>query len=228
MKKLILLALIFTMFSACKSELDNKPEATVNEATDKKEETAEKKEEPTEKKEAVELAVNPETSKIDFVGSKVTGDHSGTFKTWEGKAWVEGETLSKVWFEVDTTSLSVYPEEKLPKEYHEKLEGHLKSPDFFDVEKHQKATFTSTAVTAKAAGDFTHEVTGDLEIRGVKKSVTFPAKVEKVDSGVKASTEFKIQRKDFGMEFDGKDPADLIKPEVLLKITLETKAPQKG
>ena len=165
------------------------------------------------------------SSKIDWVGAKVTGDHKGTFEKWEGKAWVDDKGLTKIWFEVDTATLKTF--DKMPDDLVAKLEGHLKSPDFLDAEKHPKATFTSTAVTEKAAGAFTHEVTGDFEIRGTKKSITFPATVEKSDAGVKATTEFKINRKDFGMEFPGK-PDDLIKDEVLMKITLETKSPQKG
>lgn len=84
-------------------------------------------------------------------------------------------------------------------------DNHLRSADFFEVEKHPEWTFTSTSV--KADGD-DFIVTGDLTIVGVTKSVDL--KVEFMGEGgdpwggsrigVEATTEF--SRKDFGVEFN--------------------------
>jgi polyisoprenoid-binding protein YceI len=106
----------------------------------------------------------------------------------------------------------------------EKLTGHLKSGDFFDVEKFPKATFTSTEIKPGGAGGATHTITGNLELHGVKKSISFPAKVTVDASAVKADAEFVINRKDFGLVYPGK-PDDLIKDEVLIK--LHVTAPRK-
>ena len=166
------------------------------------------------------LAVATEGSKIGFVGAKVTAQHVGEFKAFTGKVGLADGKIEggKVEFEVKTAEMTV-DEGKAPK-----LEGHLKSPDFFDVEKFPTATFTSTAI--KAGSDqagMTHTVTGDFEIRGVKRTVTFPAKIEVGASAVTAKTEFGINRKDFGIEYAGM-PDDLIKDNVL--ITVDFNAPR--
>ena len=63
----------------------------------------------------------------------------------------------------------------------EKLTGHLKSADFFDVAKFPKSTFESTEIKAGSsdakAKDATHTVTGNLTLHGVTRSIQFPAKI---------------------------------------------------
>lgn len=231
-RKLIIVALIagFGTFglSACKSEVDNKPAATVTDPTpaetDKPAENGAATDTPTEKPaEAAahtEVAINAEASKVEWVGAKVTGDHKGGFKTFTGKAHLDKDgNLAMVSFEVDTASL-FSDGAGMNEEFTAKLEGHLKAADFLDVEKFPKATFASTGITAKAGEGTTHEITGDLELRGTKKTVTFPATVKVEGDKVVADADFKINRKDFGITYEGmKD--DLIKDDVGLTIHLE-------
>ena len=89
----------------------------------------------------------------------------------------------------------------------EKRDGHLKSPDFFDVAKFPTLSFKSKKVAAAGAGKF--KVTGDLTIHGVTKEVVLdvegPAPEKKdpwgnVKSGATATT--KINRKDFGLTWN--------------------------
>ena len=94
----------------------------------------------------------------------------------------------------------------------DKLTGHLKSPDFFDVEKFPTATFTSTSIVAAADG-FT--VTGNLDLHGMQKSITFPAQIEAGAETVTAKAEFSIMRFDFGIVYPGM-PDDLIRDEVVV------------
>ena len=101
--KLVVLAgvvMALAMVTACKSEIDNKPAATVTDlpadekAGDKAGEMAgdKKPEEKAEEKPAGDMAaagafkLDPATSKVGFIGAKVTGDHKGGFKTFEGTA----------------------------------------------------------------------------------------------------------------------------------------------
>jgi polyisoprenoid-binding protein YceI len=86
----------------------------------------------------------------------------------------------------------------------EKRDGHLKSPDFFDVEKYPKITFKSKSVKAKGADELS--VTGDLSIHGVTKEVVLDVEGPSAPStdpfgnvrvGATAST--KIKREDFGL-----------------------------
>ena len=101
----------------------------------------------------------------------------------------------------------------------DKLEQHLRSPDFFDVEKFPTARFKLENFAAKPADGTTHEVSGDLELHGVTKRVTFPAAVDFQDQHVSAKASFKINRKDFGIEYAGMAD-DLIKDDVLLEMNL--------
>lgn len=209
----ILLAATLLSVAGCKSELDGKPVAKVAEvkgdvkaATDVKPEA--KPEAPAA---ARVLKADPAASSIGFVGAKITGDHTGSFKTFTGETVLEGTTPKSVKFTIETGSVTSDDE---------KLTGHLKSPDFFDVEKFPKSEFVSTAIVAKtAAGGATHEITGDLDLHGVKKAITFPATITVESTSAKGTAEFKINRKDFQIVYPGM-PDDLIKDEVLLKISL--------
>lgn len=195
--------------SACESEVDGKPKAKVADAKEVKKDDAKPDAKPDAA--AAKLAVDTAASKIGFVGAKVTGDHAGSFGTFEGSATLAGDETTALEFTVDMQSLAIEPEG---------LKTHLLGPDFFDVEKHGKASFQSTSITEKAGeGGSTHEVVGNLTLRGTAKSVTFPAKLAAAGDKVTGSTEFSINRKDFGIVYAGKAD-DLIKDDVLLKIDL--------
>jgi polyisoprenoid-binding protein YceI len=102
---------------------------------------------------------------------------------------------SKVDVSIDATTINTREE---------KRDAHLRSPDFFDVERFPKVTFSSTKVTAK--GDGRLSIEGDLAMHGVSKRVTlevegptpaFKNPWGKVVRGASAST--KINRKDWGL-----------------------------
>ena len=160
-------------------------------------------------------AFSQDGSTLAFVGAKITGKHDGSFKAFSGTITVpEGDvTKGSVALEVDTTSVVTDTE---------KLTTHLKSPDFFDVAKFPKATFTSTSVVADTSKGGTHVITGNLDLHGVTRSISFPATVRLTAAGVEADAEFAINRKDFGIVYAGM-PDDLIKDDVLMKLTLRAK-----
>ena len=145
------------------------------------------------------LELSPE-SKIDFVGSKVTGSHEGGFKGFKGEInLVDGDpTKSSIKVAIDTNSLWSDSE---------RLTGHLKSADFFDVEKFPTMTFTSKRV--EGAGEGSLRLVGDLTIKGVTKEVvldvegpTAPVKNPwgMTVAGATASTT--IKRSDFGITWN--------------------------
>ena len=160
----------------------------------------------------VAFPIDASASKVEFVGSKVTGKHEGKFEKFSGSITVTGgkAETAKIAVEIDATSL---------KTDSEKLDGHLKSADFFDVEKFPKATFTSTEI--KVEGEKA-TITGNLNLHGVEKSISFPATVKLGGDSVSATAEFSINRKDFGVVYAGK-PDDLIRDEVLIKLTIAGK-----
>lgn len=161
------------------------------------------------------LTVAPDTSKIEFTGSKVTGKHDGGFKEFKGMIDLVDNKVesSRVAFEVEMAS--VFSDAQ-------GLTDHLKTGDFFEVTKYPKASFVSTKIVADPSkGANAYTVTGDLEMRGVKKSVTFPATIT-VDGGkVNVKSEFAINRKDFGIVYAGKAD-DLIRDDVVLRLDLKT------
>lgn len=200
-----LLALL--VVSACDNGFENKPAATVQSQTQAVvAETAAAKDEGP----ARTLSVVADKSEIGFTGAKITGKHTGKFRTFSGEAKVVGNTAKELSFTVQMDSVESDDE---------KLTGHLKSADFFDVEKNPTSSFKSTSIVEKAAGDATHEITGNLTLHGVTKTIAFPAKVTTTDDGVTGKAEFTINRKDFNIVYPGK-PDDLIKDDVLLTISL--------
>jgi polyisoprenoid-binding protein YceI len=148
-------------------------------------------------------------STVAFVGSKVTGSHDGGFKAFDGEIVVpDGDpTRSSVSVNIDTTSIWAD---------NERLTGHLKSPDFFDVEKFPTATFTSTSITPEGAG---YRIDGNLDLHGVTKNISFPATIEVAEDSVKAKAEFVLKRFDWGIVYPGKAD-DLIRDEVVVRLDL--------
>lgn len=144
-------------------------------------------------------AIDTSHSEIGFtVRHMVVAKVRGQFKTWTGSVALEGEdfTTAKVNVEVDVASIDTREE---------KRDGHLKSADFFDVEKHPKLTFASTKVEKKGERYAVH---GDLTIHGVTKGVTLDA--EFLGKGkdpwgndrLAFSAETQIDRKDFGLTWN--------------------------
>jgi polyisoprenoid-binding protein YceI len=211
MRSYLTIAIVFfaALTYSCANPAANKPKATVANAAPESG--------GTKPANAETLVISPENSKVEFVAAKVTRNHNGSFKQFAGaidlvKNSVEG---SRVTIDIETNSV-VTDEDDLTK--------HLKTPDFFDVAKFPKATFTSTKIEAANAGGATHSVTGNFELHGVKKSIAFPATIAVTPESVSVNAEFAINRKDFGLLYPGKAD-DLIRDGVVIKLTL--KVPRK-
>lgn len=160
-------------------------------------------------------AFSNDGSQLAFQGAKVTAKHDGSFGAFRGTIQLvdNDPTKSQVKVEIDTASLAIEPA---------KLANHLKTPDFFDVEKFPKAHFTSTSLRAGGENGATHTVTGNLELHGVTKSISFPANIKVAGDAADVDAEFVIKRKDFGIVYPGM-PDDLIKEDVLIKLKLHAK-----
>lgn len=154
-------------------------------------------------------------STIGFVGSKITGKHEGGFKQFTGSFLVAGDAISGAGHKVVIDMNSTWSDS-------DRLTGHLKNADFFDVEKFPESSFEVTAVEKGADGKT--KLTGNLTLHGVTKQISFPA-----DFGVQGNlatlkAEFFIKRNDFGIVYKGKAD-DLIRDEVVIKLDLKA-APQ--
>ncbi len=226
MKKLIITVLSLSLFSlfltACEDPAANKTKATTTNSTSNNSapsnsnaNTNTATNAPTQ---GTKLPLTPENSKIEFTGSKVTGKHDGGFKQFSGFIDLVNNKAEESKVSVDIEVSSVYTDS-------DGLTDHLKTVDFFDVEKYPKAIFTSTKIVADAAkGADNFTVTGDFDLHGQKKSITFPAKITVGDADVAVDAEFSINRKDFGIVYAGKTD-DLIRDDVVIRFNL--KSPKK-
>ncbi len=163
-----------------------------------------------------ELAVNTAESTVEWTGRKVSGQHHGTVNITSGTLLVDGDQLVGGNFVIDLNTITNLDMEG---EYKEKLEGHLKSEDFFDVANHPEATFEITGISASSeAGVFV--VSGNLTIRDVTKNITFDAQVAELSAtSVNVKADFNIAREDWGVNYAGQAD-DLISKEINFKINL--------
>lgn len=160
----------------------------------------------------IRLELNGKNTKVTWIGSKVTGKHEGGFKELSGHIETKSERAEdgKVSLTIDVSS--IYSD-------NEKLTEHLKSEDFFHVEKFPKASFESTAIATGGRGEATHTITGNLTLHGVTKSIVFPATIDFSDERLQVKTEFSINRKDFGIDYPGMT-GDLIRDDVVIELDL--------
>jgi polyisoprenoid-binding protein YceI len=199
---ILLTVLTLPAMVGCADPAADAPKAVVEDAAPTVEEGA--------NTDGVEYAMTSDST-ITFVGSKVTGSHDGGFESFTGAIWlVDGDPASSS-FEVAIDTTSIWTDT-------ERLTGHLKSADFFEVETYPTATFTSTAIEA-ADEENGYTVTGNLDLHGVTKQISFPASIEIAEGEIKATAEFAIKRFDFDIVYPGK-AEDLIRDDVLIKLDL--------
>lgn len=199
--KTLTIVLPLLLITACADPASDKPRAVTNEA-------APVAAAPVA---AEKYSITPENSKIEFVGSKVTGQHNGSFGKFTGSIDYAGQPeKSRVTITIDTASLTADDP---------KLTAHLKTADFFDVAKYPQATFQSTEIKAGGDKGASHTITGNLNLHGTTKSITFPATIAVAPDAITVDSTFSINRKDFGINYAGASD-DLIRDDVVLKLTV--------
>lgn len=151
-------------------------------------------------------AVKTTNSTVVWKGYKVTGSHTGTIAIKSGDLEFDGETLVGGAFTIDMTSIVVTDLEGDSKA---SLEGHLKSDDFFGVDKYNTASLTFTSV--KATGKNSYKVTGDITIKGTTASITFDLSVY----GNKANATLKVDRTKFNVRYGSSSFFDGLKDKVI-------------
>lgn len=170
--------------------------------------------------------VDNANTKIDWKGSKAVGEgHIGTIALASGSVVnVENGKVTGGKFIFDLNSLAPTDQDA---EGNGKLKGHLLADDFLSVEKFPEAYFVITTVTEGAPADSklpnaTHTVTGNLTLKGVEKSITFPAIITVDDAKVTTQADFFIDRTQWGVSY-GSDESlgdKFIKKEIELKLNL--------
>lgn len=175
-----------------------------------------------------ELSVDNGASSVMWKGYKGLGSgiaysHVGTVDVAEGMVTVKDGALEGGKITIDLKTIQV-TDEGMPEEKKAGLAGHLLTSDFFGVytlegeaitdtvEANAIATFEITSIadyTAPAepseeewaTANPTHNVTGNLTIKGITKSITFPAHVEVSEGTVKAAAKFFIDRQKWNVSF---------------------------
>lgn len=176
-------------------------------------------------KEGNPFIVDTLNSKIEWKGYKIfksenTG-HFGTLKFESGDVTVKDGKLESGKFVADMNSLTS-EDLKSDAAQLEKLNGHLKSGDFFEVEKFPTASYEITKVTPSAGGDYNTLLDGNLTVKGISKPVQFKANVSVKEGEVSIATEPKdIQREEFGVKFKAPAENGVIKDEITLQISIK-------
>ena len=149
--------------------------------------------------------INVEKSVVKWTGYKVTGQHEGTISLKTGGLLYEGETLTGGKFVMDMTTINTTD---LEGDYKAKLDGHLKSDDFFGVSTHKLALLNFTSIKEM---DGKYAVKGDLTIKGITNEIAF----EMVVSDDAAKAKLKIDRTKFDVKYGSASFFDNLKDRAI-------------
>lgn len=174
---------------------------------------------------AVKYVADTEASSIEWKGFKPTGTHNGTIQISSGVVKVSDGKVESGSFLVDMASINVL-DIPVEKEGNGKLVGHLKSPDFFDVEKFPSAAFEVTGISE---ADGKTMLSGNLTLKDVKNNITFPVTVsENGDTMTLTSETFTIDRSKWNVQYGSKSFFDnlgdkFINDDIELKVNVTAK-----
>lgn len=150
--------------------------------------------------------IKTDKSKVVWKGYKVTGSHEGTINLQSGFLTFNEDKLTGGELVIDMTTLT---STDLEGEYKGKLEGHLKSDDFFGVETYPTATLVFKNVEVSGKNSYT--VIGDLTLKGKTNSITFNISIY----GSKASVFLKIDRSKYDVKYGSASFFDGLKDKVI-------------
>ncbi|MEX1098834.1 MAG: YceI family protein [Bacteriovoracaceae bacterium] len=157
------------------------------------------------------VEIDTNKSSLTWKGTKVTGEHYGNLSFKSGEVTLKDDKLVGGEFEVEIDSLTV---NDLEGEWRDKLMGHLRSEDFFEISKYPTSKLKINSVKGNT-------VNADLTIKGKTHPVKFDYKKE----GEAYVGNFKFDRTKFGMIYNSgnffKDLGDkLVHNDVLVNFKL--------
>lgn len=138
-------------------------------------------------------------SAIKWTGKKVSGKHWGTVALKDGNFKTEGGKLIGGEFVINMNTITV--DDIKNEEYNAKLKGHLQSEDFFSVEKFPEAKFVITKAQPKKSENGNYEITGDLTIKGITNSISFPAQLDINGSAIQGNADLKFDRTKWNIRY---------------------------
>lgn len=157
--------------------------------------------------------ITPDSS-IGFVGYNLLGGREGGFSNFSGDIAVQGGKLATAKVNVTIDMSSVFSDSSI---LTPKLKG---DKGFFEVQKYPKSTFKSSKIEKTDKG---YMVTGDLNLHGIDKTISFPATVTVNGKILTAKADFSINRHDWKIEYAGTGNF-AVKAKVLIKLDIKAKA----
>lgn len=155
------------------------------------------------------VAFSNDNASISFTGYKPSGEkHDGKFETFSGTFKFDKENLAESSVQVTIDMNAIWTDAG------NRLTGHLKNEDFFEVIQYPESIFESSAL-AHVDGD-NYNITGNLTLHGVTKEITMPATITEADGKLEVAIDYNLKRSDFGMNFN----LDGINDEVPLSIRI--------
>lgn len=141
---------------------------------------------------AEHYVIVPQKSQLQFKAYSLLAKPLGTFRVFSGHILADAQQLSasSVRLTVETASIDTD---------NAKRDKHLRSEDFFFVEKYPSMTFVSTAITGQPPR---YTVEGDLVIRGVTKRITVPVTIEQRADELVVQGKVVLNRQEFGMTYN--------------------------
>jgi polyisoprenoid-binding protein YceI len=151
---------------------------------------------------SVSYKVDTKASKVNWVGKKLTGLHSGTVAVKEGVLIVSDGKFESGKFDIDMSSIVV--EDIKDANQNKSLVEHLKNEDFFSVDKHPTAVLVITRTTpnrAKSDAEPNYICFGNLNIKGINQPITFPARVNVVGDKIDGTANIRIDRTKWDIKY---------------------------
>ncbi|GAB4003836.1 hypothetical protein GCM10028808_00240 [Spirosoma migulaei] len=145
--------------------------------------------------------VDIQQSRLVWTAKKVTGEHTGTAPIINGSLALKSGKLKGGSFDIDLKALTVT--DITDADQNAKLVGHLKSDDFFSVEKHPTARFVISSVSL--TGNSTYDVAGKLTIKGITNDITFPAQVKTEAGKLTATANVTVDRTKYDIKYRSKN-----------------------
>ena len=179
--------------------------------------------------EATPYRVSSENSAITWLGSKPTGNHTGTISIKEGAFYLQAATIESGKFVIDMNSITVTDLKQNSGK--ESLESHLKGTvegkegDFFNVMQYPTATFEVTGVADEAGKTM---MSGNLTMLSISQNISFPVQVTSQDNMIQVKSEtFTIDRTKWGINYGSKSIFDNLGDKFIddnMEITIDVTA----
>jgi polyisoprenoid-binding protein YceI len=158
------------------------------------------------------IRLDPQNTRIEFVGSSERTSQSGSFQQFTGTFDANGDDLqtARLTFDIDmdstTTKIAL-------------LTRHLKNKDFFDVQQYPRSSFVSTSIQPSTTPEATHVITGNMTLHGVTRAISAPANITLTNGVLTLSSRFVIRQSEFGMTEALKKSKDEVPITVSIRAT---------